>query len=45
MPSPHPATVRAVVLFTLLAIAACGVPPDPSRENNARLVTRGKASP
>jgi hypothetical protein len=31
----HPArlaTYGAVMLFTFLAIAACGVPPDPSRE-------------
>jgi hypothetical protein len=45
MPSPRLATVCAVVLFSPLAIAACGVPPDPSRGNNARLETSEKASP
>jgi hypothetical protein len=45
MPSLRLATVRAVVPFSRLAIAACGVLPDPSRDNNAHLEAREKASP
>jgi hypothetical protein len=32
MHSARRVTVATIMLFTLLAIAACGVPPDPSRE-------------